>query len=990
MTTITDTFTRADSTSTLGSTESPVLAWTADNGTWGISSNQAYVATQSGFDNRATISVGQANMDVSAVIVNASEDVGLLASYVDASNYYYAQVDAGGTVRVLRHQGGADTNLITGVVGWSSGSTLRLVTNDSGSGTQVTAYIGATQIYTGLDTTSGRPAGTRAGFRSGSGASPGAARFDSLSVVYTVPTGPTDTKPSTNVRVEIALGTDPDDPVPAFRDFSSRLDLVAGIGITRGRDDEFSQVQPGSCGLTLDNTDGALTMGNASGAYYPNVVPGKRMRVTYRVPGTSGNLLSANAASMETSIADWTTTSAFGYIAGVTAAQSSTRAVDGTKSLLVTWPTTGAGNTAIEYTPVSCVIGRTYIASMSVWVPATNNPVRCDVLLTAVSSASTVTGAWQRLSVTWTATQATHYVGVSTVGSTSGQQVWVDAVMVDEGTTLATFTTTAAPIEYRFDGYVEEWPVEWPGGSRYTQAQLSAHDLLSRIGSGRKLGTVIEETVRLGSNLRVYYPLGEAQDSVTAGDVAGFNIGQPLSIQTSTSGAGTGTLTFGTGTGPPTDGKPAVQAAPQTGVSPAGYFLAGAIEQAGGFFDLSFAVTWAGTLAAPTAFSDRILAELSDSSGAVRVWIGIDNSGKVTAALSDAFGLFPSLGLVSASAVNDGSTRKFVFTIPSAGGTARLYSNGVQVSSQSYTGTYLPNFTRLSVAGPRNGAANGLSGGTFSHVAVWNSDVSALAADISTASTTGFSGERSDQRIARIASWIGFPTARQVLDVGNSTSIAHVDPSGKAPLSYMQEVADTEQGVLYADTQGRLVFHNRARSYTVPSATASVDANLLGKEAKFVGNLFGVINEATGSRDGGADQSYSDPAAQTKTGWVLSADRKLLVTTDAEVTSAIQWLVNTHKTPQPRLINSTLDAYTSLADQAELRALDVDSRLDITGLPPQAPAATTVLRVNGYSEQISITGWDIAPSTSAFASVQAFVLDDTTYGDLDSSSVLVY
>ena len=141
MTTISDTYTRANSTSTLGSTESPVVAYTADNGTWGVISNQAYVVTQAGFDSRATIPVGQANMDVSAAITTA-QDAGVMASYVDSGNYYLAKIISS-AVTVIRRQGGSDNTLTSGAGTWSDGATLRLVTNDSGSGTQVTAYIRA-------------------------------------------------------------------------------------------------------------------------------------------------------------------------------------------------------------------------------------------------------------------------------------------------------------------------------------------------------------------------------------------------------------------------------------------------------------------------------------------------------------------------------------------------------------------------------------------------------------------------------------------------------------------------------------------------------------------------------------------------------------------------------------------------------------------------------------------------------------------------------
>lgn len=54
--------------------------------------------------------------------------------------------------------------------------------------------------------------------------------------------------------------------------------------IRRGRDSQFTDIQPGTLTFTLDNPDGAFTPDNPLSAYYPNLVEGKRVRV--RVTGT--------------------------------------------------------------------------------------------------------------------------------------------------------------------------------------------------------------------------------------------------------------------------------------------------------------------------------------------------------------------------------------------------------------------------------------------------------------------------------------------------------------------------------------------------------------------------------------------------------------------------------------------------------------------------------------------------------------------------------
>ena len=82
------------------------------------------------------------------------------------------------------------------------------------------------------------------------------------------------------VKVEIAFASQPDDATQVWTDVTDYLVTSAGISITRGRSDARASIDPGRLALTLDNADGRFTWGNAAGAYYPNVIPRKRIRVT--------------------------------------------------------------------------------------------------------------------------------------------------------------------------------------------------------------------------------------------------------------------------------------------------------------------------------------------------------------------------------------------------------------------------------------------------------------------------------------------------------------------------------------------------------------------------------------------------------------------------------------------------------------------------------------------------------------------------------------
>ena len=82
------------------------------------------------------------------------------------------------------------------------------------------------------------------------------------------------------VRVEAGLTSAPDDPVQSWTDVTAYVWGHQPVTMSCGRTDEQDAVAPGRAALALDNADLRFTYGYASGAYYPNVVPGKRLRVS--------------------------------------------------------------------------------------------------------------------------------------------------------------------------------------------------------------------------------------------------------------------------------------------------------------------------------------------------------------------------------------------------------------------------------------------------------------------------------------------------------------------------------------------------------------------------------------------------------------------------------------------------------------------------------------------------------------------------------------
>lgn len=947
-----------------------------------------------------------------------------------------------------------------------------------------------------------------------------------------------DRTPAQNLRFEVAFATDPNAAAPAWIDVSDRVHLPSGITIRRGRSDEFDSVQTGTMTLTLENIDGALSPDNPSSPYYPNVLPQRRCRLTYRDPATLGlaNMLSTEDASFEGG-----STGAWVGQLGATVANSSTRAAHGTKSMLVTWPTAASGVGRVALAISGLTIGRRYTVALQAYVPTGVPNMRLAIDLGGGSDI-TVKNAWGTSTSTFTASAATTSLEFFALGATTaGQQTWVDAVVLDEtpvGTTLGAFTTTSADsvILERFDGRVDRWPIEWPdGGQTYSRATITATDALASIGSRQQLRSVVVETFALDAPV-VHFPLGESSDSTTVASIAG----QAATLSMQQLGTG-GTLELGAGTGVPTDGIGS-----PTWTSPSrtnGKYLTGKIPTVG---QASRAVGTGCTLEAAIA-STSTLGEasvtLSDRRGN-KLFIGYTTTGNPYATF-DPYSLITTAVCSYAVSYNDGQTHTLAATITGNGSTItlRLYVDGVLRDSSS-TAALSGAFDTLTIGGMAG--VEVMQAGTVSHVAAWGSPLTAAQLlEHRTAESTGFAGERSDQRLARVATWIGLPTERCAFDVGCSTSIGHIDTTGTDPLTYMRKIVDTEAGLLFAGTDGRLTFHNRARSYlpytsirtngvanssfegdasswagvggttltrttaqawtgsaslqmastTVDSyarqedvcpadpgetwtgsvyvkgsgtmqlqlvfrdaadvtttsflsttitlsaswqrvtvtglsgagtvrarlylfqrsagvLTAYADGFLLeqagsaGTYIDYVGGVDGpdlslpvdmldpsagmakdlqlVRNDVTGSRVNGATVRMTDTASIAAYG-ELTDSIDIVTTSDDDVAAAVAWRFNTSRVPLTRFTSMDLDALTDTTYAAQIRAaVDLGARIEITGMPSQAPTSTVRQTVQGYTENITDAAWALSINATPYAHLVALILDDPVYGALDS------
>lgn len=771
------------------------------------------------------------------------------------------------------------------------------------------------------------------------------------------------------ISVEAAFGSTPTAASVTWTDITGWVDLGEGVKIDRGASDELSETQPATATLVLDNSDGRFTAGNAASPYYPNVRRNCPLRI--QTVTTAKNLVrhpSFQDATGDQDSSGWDN----GSPAPLSSFNSSVHWHTGGWSHLINWDNLGTGG-LYGQTLYGLNIGVPHAVSAWVWVPAGDPPVQMLIDGVPVGAPSSVTGAWQKITTTWTSTASVHRLDFTTTVTSPvvGDQAWIDDVQVEEGPTPTTFDSDGARLHPRFRGMVNQWPIGWRG--LLSSVSITCTDLfkwLARLPQLQPL--LVEEVLRLAPS--AYYPMSEPADSTTAGDISGLGAGSLGQIQGGTGG----TVTFGDAAGPPATGQTAALLTPVSATS--GRYLRGDLgPQVEASTNQLFVEAWF-----QTTTRGRLICAVASSDGQYQLQFLLDGSTGQLGIEYTSSGLPRTAASVATAALDDGAWHHLVYDQ----GAGRIYIDGDGVSG--YT-VFVDQMLQLRTlwAGGYGGAR--IWSGSLAHVAVHlPSSPFALSdyLDHYAAGATGFAGEDAGARMQRLAGYAGIGT---VTTSGTFDQMASQGEGGKSALDMMREVEATESGRLLSDRDAAaLVFQGRDLRYNPTPAITLAYADLETDGVEFADDDQKLVNYATGARPGGATQTITDPASIAAFGR-YEQSITVLKNDDDRVLSALRWMVSRYANPLPELRQIAVQAYTlPLATYRALLDADVSTAITITSLPAEAPAAEVTAFVEGYSETITLAGHQLDIHTSAADTDTVWILGDPLYSALGLTTRLAY
>ena len=257
------------------------------------------------------------------------------------------------------------------------------------------------------------------------------------------------------------------------------------------------------------------------------------------------------------------------------------------------------------------------------------------------------------------------------------------------------------------------------------------------------------------------------------------------------------------------------------------------------------------------------------------------------------------------------------------------------------------------------------------------------------ASVTGFAGETTWERAQRLFTISDLLPGTYLADNGpsahwGSAQATHgpFDTAGKSALELGQETAQAERGLFFVSPGGTIRMADRyARGMSsTPAATFDQEADTSGSDYSAPLRDAQIVNRVTVTTVAGGTAGAQDVFSQALNG-VLTGSHSLNLNDTIQAGDYAAWVVSQFAYPRPRIASVTVDLLTSstVGIYSSAFALDIGSRIKVTGLPTTGVSTVFEGFVEGFTEVYSLNEVSLTLDTSAVTPGE-IVLDDTKLG----------
>lgn len=805
---------------------------------------------------------------------------------------------------------------------------------------------------------------------------------------------------------------------------ASRL-VFKGFTTSRGRQYELGTVQAGECKLTIDDPQEWLNPVNTgsplnSGAN--QLLPYRQIQIgawwNKVAKDTSGNLLNStnlvpgSSSTYDPSFEGGGLGGFFGFIGAPTITNSTAQAFNGTRSLSCQF------NGATD-TPTVALFVPPYqqqTLSLYVFVPASHtvtakwfNFTSTGVGTLVGQSTSSLTGAWQRLIITGTPATPTNVLELTCTGALPAT-VYVDALQLQLGAAATPFVTTGPTYLEVYTGYIERYPQQWEDKGFRGVKPLEAVDALSPLSR-----TIISQSyaaTALADGPAVFAPYDDDAFPQTVQRPTG---GQPY-VGYQAIGSQSASVSFGGDTF--LDGSRAVSLSQQnadpvtsgdnTQTTRLGTRY-GSLAMDPQAFTFEMWVRWtagqtwfgAGSTAFGESTTDPVLHDGPLSAFGIRT--SINRMGYYFRDTNGVIQVNISLSTTNGPYFVDSSWHHLLLVGSGSNGW-RGYRDGV-LTSGTYASTPPPMKIDNIYQYVNTFYGDLISTAAFANGALYNFALSPAQVLAHYRRGIGYLGEKSGARALRLLTQ--YWSTAVVADTGVTSMAPDFSYNGRSMLDVLQEIADTEGGLVWVDTAGVVHQDSRETRYTAATSTTSqftFGENAAGGELPYDDLKYDydptyVYSQANFTAGGSGTQlpPVVNATTQAAVGQrVLS--KTLQMQNDWDVQQAANFYAQRYAKPAgapgtgtpPRIAGMTINPSANPDLWTAALSLDVGWRVTVK----RRTAAGVTISGDYYIEQVNHSNngskWTVTYQLSPVFVSQPWVLGDAVKGVLGTTTVCVY
>lgn len=775
---------------------------------------------------------------------------------------------------------------------------------------------------------------------------------------------------------------------------------VMNLKTTQGRQHETSRVEAGRLQMRLVNFDARFNPFNTASPYYGpftdgtdtgvlGLVPMKRVRIT-----AQWNRLTFTQATIGVSLgSDWTAG------ANTTAVRTTAQRLDGNASLQLTSTAAGAtsANTATGLSGIAVLGGAAYSAMAWFRANTTTEPVTVGIswydssgafisMSTGPAVTDTNTGWTQAtLSAVSPVTAAFAAVVVAVTTTAAGGEVHYCDQM---GFFPASNVTTWMPggPQNIWHGFIESWPMNWPD-EQTAYVDVTATDGF-KILNQRKFvaGKYAAQVVADGA--QAYWRCGDPPGAVALSDSSGNNrpgarlagYGYPL---LGTSGALTNDIN-NAATADGTWGQAGAMPTVSGGFTMEAWIRipTGPVDTTDGTFTTCcFSYHPVGLSVQGFAF------EITHSGGA--------NDGKVDCNYYNQVALS-----FTPNAMNDGNWHHYLAT---RNGTAYAFYVDGQLNTSATAPATPVMGDQLFVAVDARTLAGPQRRFDIDEVAWYNTSFTANQVLTHYQLRLGLLQTASGQRINDLLDLAGWPPFDRFTNTGQSQIQQPAGSLLNSPiLQSVYDTVDTENGICFADVNGKITFFDRANP--LKSATSAISQITLGEGAEpydlqgtnILQDDLDIFNDVVIGRQGGQLQESQDTVSQGRYGTRTYQKTNTLDVNDATTFAASQYVLSRYQAnPTPSIRVKAIMVHP-LADPGVLfpqvltRILQDRITVQRNVLPGAGTAYSQAADIEYIEHTITPGDWYTLYRLSPADTKQYCVLDDANLAILDSTARLFF